>query len=87
MGDDTTPVIAKAVRTPQGKEDGVFADTRSEDLSIPLIDTILEETGLSGDEIDDLMWGVAQQRDEQDNNVARVIARSEERRVGKECRL
>ena len=74
MGDDTTPVIAKAVRTPQGKEDGVFADTRSEDLSIPLIDTILEETGLSGDEIDDLMWGVAQQRDEQDNNVARVIA-------------
>jgi acetyl-CoA acyltransferase len=74
MGDDTTPVIAKAIRTPQGKEDGVFADTRSEDLSIPLIDTILEETGLSGDEIDDLMWGVAQQRDEQDNNVARVIA-------------
>ena len=74
MGDDTTPVIAKAIRTPQGKEDGVFADVRSEDLSIPLIDTILEETGLSGDEIDDLMWGVAQQRDEQDNNVARVIA-------------
>jgi acetyl-CoA acyltransferase len=74
MGDDTTPVIAKAIRTPQGKEDGVFADTRSEDLSIPLIDTILDETGLSGDEIDDLMWGVAQQRDEQDNNVARVIA-------------
>jgi acetyl-CoA acyltransferase len=74
MADDTTPVIAKAIRTPQGKEDGIFADTRSEDLSIPLIDTILDETGLSGDEIDDLMWGVAQQRDEQDNNVARVIA-------------
>ncbi|WP_134671030.1 thiolase family protein [Halorussus marinus] len=74
MGDDTTPVIAKAVRTPQGKEDGVYADTRSEDLSVPLVDTILSETGLTGEEIDDLMWGVAQQRDEQDNNVARVIA-------------
>ncbi|NHN60303.1 MULTISPECIES: thiolase family protein [Halorussus] len=74
MGDDTTPVIAKAVRTPQGKEDGVYADVRSEDLSVPLIDTILEETGLDSDHIDDLMWGVAQQRDEQDNNVARVIA-------------
>ncbi|PSP57483.1 acetyl-CoA C-acyltransferase [Halobacteriales archaeon QS_1_67_19] len=74
MGEDTTPVIAKAVRTPQGKEDGVFADTRSEDLSIPLIDTILEETGLTGEHVDDLMWGVAQQRDEQDNNVARIIA-------------
>ncbi|MFC4450868.1 thiolase family protein [Halorussus aquaticus] len=74
MGDDTTPVIAKAVRTPQGKEDGVYADTRSEDLSVPLVDTILDETGLDGEHIDDLMWGCAQQREEQDNNVARVIA-------------
>ncbi|SDQ21273.1 thiolase family protein [Natronobacterium texcoconense] len=69
-----TPVVAKAVRTPQGKEDGAFADLRSEDLSVPLIDEILAETGLSGDEIDDLMWGCAQQRGEQGNNVARVIA-------------
>ncbi len=69
-----TPVIAKAVRTPQGREDGVFADVRSEDLSIPLIDEILAETGLSSDDVDDLMWGVAQQRDEQSNNLARVIA-------------
>ncbi|MFA9415905.1 acetyl-CoA C-acyltransferase [Natrinema sp. HArc-T2] len=69
-----TPVVVKAVRTSQGKEGGVFADVRSEDLSVPLIDEILAETGLSGDEIDDLMWGCAQQRGEQGNNVARVIA-------------
>ncbi|WP_126663707.1 thiolase family protein [Haloterrigena salifodinae] len=69
-----TPVVVEAVRTPQGKEDGVFADVRSEDLSVPLIDEILAETGLSGDEVDDLMWGCAQQRSEQDNNLARVIA-------------
>ncbi len=69
-----TPVVVKAVRTPQGKEDGVYADVRSEDLSVPLIDEILAETGLSGKEIDDLMWGCAQQREEQDNNLARVIA-------------
>ncbi|AGB17635.1 acetyl-CoA acetyltransferase [Halovivax ruber XH-70] len=69
-----TPVIAKAIRTPQGKEDGVFADVRSEDLSIPLINHILEDTGLTGEEVDDLMWGVAGQRGEQDNNVARVIS-------------
>ncbi len=74
MESDTTPVIAKAIRTPQGKEGGVFADVRSEDLSIPLVNTILSETGLTGDDIDDLIWGVAQQRGEQDNNVARVIA-------------
>ncbi|WP_458190182.1 thiolase family protein [Haladaptatus sp. NG-WS-4] len=73
MGSDTTPVIAKAVRTPQGKQDGVYADVRSEDLSVALVDTILSETGLTSDHVDDLMWGVAQQRSEQDNNVARVI--------------
>ncbi len=69
-----TPVIVSAVRTPQGKEDGVFADVRSEDLSVTLIDEIIAQTGLEGDEIDDLMWGCAQQRGEQDNNLARVIA-------------
>jgi len=74
MSDDTTPVIAAAYRTPQGKEDGAFADVRSEDLSVPLIDEILADTGLSGDQIDDLMWGCAQQRGEQGNNLARVIA-------------
>jgi acetyl-CoA acyltransferase len=71
---DTTPVVVRAYRTPQGKEDGVFADVRSEDLSVPLIDRILAETGLSGEAVDDLMWGCAQQREEQGNNMARVIA-------------
>jgi len=74
MGDGSTPVVAKAYRTPQGKEDGVFADVRSEDLSVPLINEILAETGLDGEQIDDLMWGCAQQRGEQGNNLARVIA-------------
>ena len=74
MPDSTTPVIAAAVRTPQGREGGVFAETRSEDLSVALIDHILAENDLAGEDIDDLMWGVAQQRTEQDNNVARVIA-------------
>ncbi|MFC4541167.1 thiolase family protein [Halosolutus amylolyticus] len=69
-----TPVVVEAVRTPQGKEDGVFADVRSEDLSVPLIDEILAETGLTGEDVDDLMWGCAQQRGEQGNNMARVIA-------------
>jgi acetyl-CoA acyltransferase len=69
-----TPVIAAAYRTPFGKKDGVFSETRSEDLSTALIDHTLDETGLTADHIDDLMWGVAQQREEQDNNVARVIA-------------
>lgn len=74
MPDPQTPVVAMAVRTPQGRNDGVFADVRSEDLSRTLIDHLLSTTGLSPSEIDDLMWGCAQQRGEQDNNLARVIA-------------
>jgi acetyl-CoA acetyltransferase family protein len=69
-----TPVVVEAVRTPQGKEDGVYADTRSEDLSIPLVNEMLDSSGLSGEDVDDLLWGCAQQRDEQGNNVARVIS-------------
>ena len=74
MTDETTPVIAAAYRTPQGREGGVYADVRSEDLSTQLIDHTLAETGLTSDHVDDLLWGVAQQRTEQDNNVARVVA-------------
>jgi acetyl-CoA acyltransferase len=68
------PVIAAAYRTPFGKAGGVFEDVRSEDLSVALIDHILDESDLDAEAVDDLMWGVAQQRGEQDNNVARVIA-------------
>ncbi|MFB6106679.1 MAG: acetyl-CoA C-acyltransferase [Halobacteriaceae archaeon] len=76
MATDTTPtpVVAAAHRTPQGTDGGAFADTRSEDLSIPLVEHVLDETGLAPDLVDDLMWGCAQQRGEQDNNLARVIA-------------
>ncbi|MBX0297484.1 thiolase family protein [Haloarcula nitratireducens] len=70
----TTPVVVEAVRTPLGIEDGVFADVRSEDLSVPLVDELLSRTGLDGSQIDDLLWGCAQQRGEQGNNLARVVA-------------
>jgi acetyl-CoA C-acetyltransferase/acetyl-CoA acyltransferase len=69
-----TPVVVEAVRSPQGKEDGALAGVRSEDLSIPLVDEMLDRTGLTGEHVDDLLWGCAQQRSEQGNNVARVIA-------------
>ena len=71
---DTEPVIVQAVRTPFGKEGGVFADVRPEDLSVALVDEILAETGLHGERVDDLMLGCAQQRSEQGNNVARVVS-------------
>mgnify|MGYP000011760059 FL=1 len=69
-----TPVIVDAVRTPQGKEDGALAGVRSEDLSVPLINQLLASTGVESEDVDDLLWGCAQQRGEQGNNMARVIA-------------
>ena len=69
-----TPVIVDAVRTPQGKEDGALAGVRSEDLSVPLVNQLLASTGIESEHVDDLLWGCAQQRGEQGNNMARVIA-------------
>ena len=69
-----TPVIVGAVRTPQGKEDGALAGVRSEDLSIPLVNELLDRTGIAPDDVDDLLWGCAQQRGEQGNNLARVVS-------------
>jgi acetyl-CoA C-acetyltransferase/acetyl-CoA acyltransferase len=69
-----TPVIVGAVRTPQGKEDGALAGVRSEDLSIPLVNELLSRTDVDPDAVDDLLWGCAQQRGEQGNNVARVVS-------------
>lgn len=71
---DRTPVVVAARRTPQGKEDGALAGERAEDLSIAVVNALLEETGLGAEHIDDLTWACAQQRGEQDNNVGRVIA-------------
>src|SRR6056297_2393534 len=74
MTADTDPVVVAARRTPQGKRDGVYADVRSEDLSVPLVNELLAETGLTGADVDDLQWGCAKQVTEQGNNLARVIA-------------
>jgi len=72
--DRPTPVVVDAVRTPQGKEGGALADMRSEDLSVPLVEALLDRTGVETDAVEDLLWGCAQQRGEQDNNLARIIS-------------
>jgi acetyl-CoA acyltransferase len=70
----TDPVIIGALRTPQGKQGGVFADVRSEDLSVQLVNALMEDTGVESEAIEDLQWGCAKQVKEQGNNLARVIA-------------
>jgi len=74
MSTDTTPVIVAAARTPQGKAGGVLSDLRSEDLSVAVVDDLLDRTGLGSAAVDDLSWGCAQQTGEQGNNLGRVVA-------------
>jgi acetyl-CoA acyltransferase len=71
---DRQPVIVSAVRTAQGKQGGVYADTSSEKLSVPLVNEMLDRTGIDSSDVDDVAWGLAKQVKEQSNNIGRVIA-------------
>ena len=51
----------------------MFSSTRGEDLSIEIINEVLQTTEVEPKEVDDLVWGCALQRGEQDNNIARII--------------
>jgi acetyl-CoA acyltransferase len=78
MNADTDPVVVEAIRTPQGRHDGVFAGLTSEELSVPLVNEILSRTGLTADNVDDLKWGCARPEGEQGSNIARVVALTSE---------
>ena len=69
-------VIVDAVRTPMGRSrGGAFSNVRAEDLSVALVRELLERNpALEPADIDELIWGCANQTLEQGFNVARVIA-------------
>lgn len=69
-------VIVDAVRTPMGRsKGGVFRNVRAEDLSVATVRALLERNeALDPAQIDELIWGCANQTLEQGFNVARVIA-------------
>ena len=68
-------VIVDAVRTPMGRSrGGCFRNVRAEDLSVALVKALLERNpALQPEEIDELIWGCANQTLEQGFNVARAI--------------
>jgi len=68
-------VIVAAKRTPVGRANrGALKHTRIEDMAKVVIGKLLEETGVKGEEIDDLIVGCAFPEAEQGLNVARLIA-------------
>ncbi len=69
-------VIVDAVRSPMGRsKGGAFRNVRAEDLSVALVRALLERNpALDPSEIDEVIWGCANQTLEQGFNIARSIA-------------
>ncbi|MBX3433836.1 MAG: acetyl-CoA C-acyltransferase [Pirellulales bacterium] len=72
-----TPVIIDACRTPIGRshaERGAYRDVRADDLAAHVIRALVERTQIDPAEIEDVLVGCTQQRDEQGFNVGRMAA-------------
>ena len=69
-------VIVDAVRTPMGRSrGGAFRNVRADELSVALIRALMERNpALDPGEIEDVLWGCANQTLEQSHNLARGIA-------------
>jgi acetyl-CoA acetyltransferase len=65
--------ICDAVRTPIGRYGGALSSVRTDDLgALPIAALIERNPGLPPDNIDDLVYGCANQAGEDNRNVARM---------------
>jgi acetyl-CoA acyltransferase len=70
-------VIVDGVRTPIGRsnKDGYYKDIRADDLAVMCVRRLLERNRkLDAAEIEDVVWGCANQSGEQGLNIGRMIA-------------
>lgn len=65
-------VIVAGARTPIGTIGGQFKTLTSLDLSIPVMQNLIQRAGIDPIEIDDVIWGCNYQRTYKENNLARV---------------
>ncbi|MBU1170146.1 MAG: thiolase family protein [Proteobacteria bacterium] len=66
-------VIVAAARTAIGKFGGMFKDKNALDLTIPVMQALIQRTGKDiGPHIDDVIWGCNYQKTNKENNLARV---------------
>ena len=78
-------VIASACRTAIGKFGGTLANVPAAELGSIVIKEALNRANVKPEQVDHVYMGCVIQAG-LGQNVARQAARSEERRVGKECR-
>ena len=67
--------ICDAVRTPIGRYGGALQDMRADDLgALPLRELMRRNPGVHWDQVDDVIYGCANQAGEDNRNVARMVA-------------
>jgi 3-oxoadipyl-CoA thiolase len=64
--------IVDAVRTPMGRFRGALASVRPDDLAAHVIEAIMARNAVPAAEVDDVVWGAANQAGEDNRNVARM---------------
>jgi acetyl-CoA acyltransferase len=67
-------VIVDAVRTPIGKRGGALADTHPVDLLIPVLQRLIQNTGIDPAGIEDVITGCVTMTGEQGGNIGRLAA-------------
>src|SRR6476469_5284921 len=67
-------VIVDALRTPIGRFRGGLSAVRADDLAGHIIAALVAKNQIPGDEIDDVVFGCANQAGEDNRNVARMGA-------------
>jgi 3-oxoadipyl-CoA thiolase len=64
--------IVDGVRTPMGRFAGALATVRPDDLAAHVISALVQRNAAPVDQIDDVVWGAANQAGEDNRNVARM---------------
>ncbi|MBL4683388.1 MAG: 3-oxoadipyl-CoA thiolase, partial [Nannocystaceae bacterium] len=75
MVDDTrTPVIIDAIRTPIGRLRGALAPVRPDDLAAHVVRHLVERYPTAVEQLQDVIFGAANQAGEDNRNVGRMAA-------------
>jgi 3-oxoadipyl-CoA thiolase len=74
MVDSRTPVIVAALRTPIGRLRGALASIRPDDLAATVVRRLVERHPAAMEQLEDVIFGAANQAGEDNRNVARMAA-------------
>jgi acetyl-CoA acetyltransferase family protein len=66
--------IVEAVRSPIGRREGGLKGLRADDLAAVTLEELMRRSGVTGEQVDDVILGCVTQLDEQGWNVARLAA-------------